>query len=158
MLGTMLERAWQETYVGLLDVRILAARSARKSADRFRSDGCRNVFVGLEGETPAGFCGFGPARGAGMPASEGEIYGLYVLRAYQRRGLGGTLVRMALEELKKAGFASVHLWVLESNRRAVDFYERQGFVPDGGKTVFMLDIPVRELCFRRHLKARNAPA
>lgn len=156
MLGAIHYRCWMETYAGLLDERILAARSARKSADRFRSEGCRNMLVALSGETAVGFCGFDPARAGQRDPSEGEIYGLYVLKEQQGRGMGSLLVQTALKKLQNEGFSSVFLWVLASNRKAVSFYERQGFMPDGEKTAVMLDIPVRELRFRMTLK--NYPA
>jgi GNAT superfamily N-acetyltransferase len=37
--------------------------------------------------------------------------------------------------LKAAGFATGALWVLEANRRARAFYDRQGWVPDGARKV-----------------------
>ena len=68
----------------------------------------------------AGFCGFGPWR-AGPGAAEGEIIGLYVLKAYQRRGVGTALLRAALAALAGARADRVSLWVLDGNEKAVQF-------------------------------------
>lgn len=61
----------------------------------------------------------------------GEIVSIYFLPQYIRKGLGTLLTQAALAELKKMGYQSCCLWVLEENERARRFYEKMGFVPDG---------------------------
>ena len=155
LIGNIHYQAWMETYEWLLDRRILEERSVQKSAEIFRANGCRNVLVAFDEGIAAGFCGFGPARDADASASEGEIYGLYVLKDRQRRGLGRALIRMALESLAMAGFSSAYLWVLKSNSHAVSFYRYQGFLPAGDKTAMMSGIPVHELRFCMALKGET---
>ena len=41
----------------------------------------------------------------------------------------------AVHALKLAGYADATLWVLRGNRRARDFYEVSGFVPDGAAKI-----------------------
>jgi len=57
---------------------------------------------------------------------KGEVMELYIDPFFQGQGIGGKLLDFAVEELD-ARF----LWVLEKNRRAIDFYERHGFQPSG---------------------------
>ncbi len=57
---------------------------------------------------------------------DGEVMELYVDPFFQGQGIGGKLLDFAVGELD-ARF----LWVLEKNRRAIDFYERHGFQPSG---------------------------
>jgi ribosomal protein S18 acetylase RimI-like enzyme len=47
--------------------------------------------------------------------------------SYQGRGLGTTLVKLALSRLRAAGFARVRLTVTHQNRRAYEWYQRLGF-------------------------------
>lgn len=51
---------------------------------------------------------------------------LYLLAAYQKRGVGRRLLRLLLSELGMRGHALVRLKVLASNVNAIGFYESQG--------------------------------
>lgn len=148
-LGRLHHQSWLETYAGLLDGRLLAARSAEKSAAMFRNGGWRNVLLAFLNGEAAGFCGFGPGRDGEASVALGEIYGLYVLKKAQGRGAGRALLQSALRELEKTGFSTVYLWVLDGNVRAMAFYQRQGFFRDGEKNTALSGFPVRELRFLR---------
>ena len=144
-LGALHCQAWRETYPGLLPAAMLQGLSPEKSAARFAQEGCRDMLLAFCGGEPAGFCGFGPWR-AGPGAAEGEIIGLYVLKAYQRRGVGTALLRAALAALAARGLDRVSLWVLDGNEKAVQFYESFGFA-DTGETKG--EPPLRERRLRR---------
>lgn len=68
-----------------------------------------------------------------MKAAEncGEIVSIYFLPQYMGKGFGTLLMQAVLAELKKMGYQSCCLWVLEENGRARRFYEKMGFIPDG---------------------------
>ncbi|HJD97900.1 GNAT family N-acetyltransferase [Mailhella massiliensis] len=151
-VGLVHEQAWRETYSRMLPPYVLAARSAEKSAAMFRRGGCRNMFVAESEEGIAGFCGFGHSRDAGVPAGTGEIYGLYVLKRRQRRGMGTALMAEALSALAAQGFSAVFLWVLEKNRKARRFYEKNGFSLSGEVRNFPGE-PIREIRYVRPLDA-----
>ena len=58
----------------------------------------------------------------------GEIKSLYLLNAYQGRGLGWKLFDLALNEAKMEGFTEIYLDTIKNNsKRAIDIYERAGF-------------------------------
>lgn len=57
-----------------------------------------------------------------------ELCKLYVDSFFQNEGIGRELLRFAVEELH-----ATHLWVLEKNTRALAFYRKYGFFPDGDK-------------------------
>lgn len=56
-----------------------------------------------------------------------EIIQLYVLPSYQNKGFGRKLLCHALRFMRKSGFKEAILWVMESNKPAIDFYEKFGF-------------------------------
>ena len=64
--------------------------------------------------------------------NRGEIVALYILPAYYGTGLGQALLDAACERL--TGYGRIRLDVLEKNARAIRFYEKNGFVPDGRRT------------------------
>lgn len=74
-----------------------------------------------------------PAREEAM-AGWGEIISLYALPEYFGKGCGKALFGYVTDWLKAQGFQKLYLWVLEENRRARAFYERQGFMPNGDRT------------------------
>lgn len=60
----------------------------------------------------------------------GEIYELYVHPRLQGRGLGRDLMEQTWAELSRRLHRWGVLWVLEENRRARYFYERNGMTVD----------------------------
>ena len=60
----------------------------------------------------------------GYASFEGnQLSNLYVLPAYQRRGIGSELLAEALREMPPG----VELWVFKDNYDAIRFYQRHGF-------------------------------
>lgn len=79
-----------------------------------------------------GFADSGPGRDEDRP-EELELYSLYTLRRTYGSGLGAALLKAAL------GDSAAYLWVLEDNPRALAFYGKSGFRPDGTSRVLSPD-------------------
>ena len=130
-------KSWQESYRGIVDDgyldRMTLAQTEEK-AFRWRD----NIFVAKDGEHVVGFVGYGPSRG---DEGAGEVFALYVLEEYQRRGIGYALMRRALDELSDS--RRVYLWAFAENKKAISFYERVGFRPDGTEKEIVLGTPAR---------------
>lgn len=62
--------------------------------------------------------GFGQASGD-------EIATIYLLRSHHRRGIGRTLLRALLADLRRAGHAQARIGVFDRNHAAIAFYERE---------------------------------
>lgn len=86
-----------------------------------------NVLVADEGDSLAGFVHAGPTDEAG----EGELFAMHVTPVLRRRGIGFDLHDAALRRLRRGGFSGVRLWLLQGNKLARRFYERQGWLADG---------------------------
>ena len=121
---------WRSTYPGVVPLEYLANMSYESREHRWRGiiedpRGKTTSFVAeTESEGVVGFAACGPDR-AVDPEYEGELYAIYVVRSMQRSGLGRTLVRSVVDDLRARGFDSMLAWVLEQSpsRR---FYERIG--------------------------------
>lgn len=59
----------------------------------------------------------------------GFISDLYVVPAWRRKGIGGSLVQAAMDWLAKAGATDVELFVAEANPDAQSFWTSMGFEP-----------------------------
>lgn len=124
--------AWEEAYTGLIDADILTERRAHRSA---RLDNWRNILAGYTntqlvaeeaGGRLLGFASVDSGRDEHSPdLPKREVMALYVRAERYGTGVGYALLKAAI------GDDSAYLWVLDGNRRAIEFYERQGFRFDG---------------------------
>ncbi len=99
-----------------------------------------------------GFVRFGDDPG---DARNGHVYALYVLPSEHRRGVGRSLLDLALAELAARGQQTVTLWVFEANAPARGFYASAGFAPDGGRRVEP-EYGAQEVRLRREVPAAAA--
>ncbi len=135
--------AWRETYAGLLPDAFLTARTPERSLPMTKAN-WRNISVAETGGEIVGFCGISQSRDADRP-DDGEIQGLYVLRAHRRIGLGRALLEDGVRRLQAAGHTSVLLWALAANEPALRFYTLQGFHRDGAEKAADLGGPAAEI-------------
>lgn len=129
--------AWQATYRGMIPDAHLDALSVAKGADNWRQlladfDPPRSgALVALDDAQLLGFASFCATRDLDAALDVGEISAIYVRPDHWRRGIGRTLLQLAVDSLDEAGCSSATLWVLDSNTRAREFYETAGWMPDG---------------------------
>ena len=87
--------------------------------------------VAEAGGAPIGVVRFSLARTAregGEPISGmAHLGALFVEREWWGRGIGGALLRDAIDEMRARGFERVRLLAPEGNQRALDLYRRHGF-------------------------------
>jgi len=81
-----------------------------------------------------GFVSGGPER-LDDPEYRGEIYAVYLLQDHQRRGVGKRLFTAMVQQLRRDGFVSMMVWVLEDNAPARRFYESMGGEQVGRRTI-----------------------
>lgn len=139
--GTVHWQSWHETYTGLVDAGYMAGvtEASCQAIARRWPDG---LLVAKDGPRVVGFAGYGAYRDDTLPGC-GEVYALYVLAEYQKKGIGYALMNAARERL--SAYPKIALWVLEGNERAIHFYERYGFRFDGTRQEILLGTPNTEL-------------
>ena len=136
--------AWQQTYMGLVEQAFLDGMSletSEKHALRSLQNGYK-TFIARDGERVIGFASYGPYRGDDV-ADAGEVIAIYLLREYYDRGIGRALMEGALDALK--GYSRVCVWALRDNARAIRFYQRCGFSPDGAEKTIRLGADTVEI-------------
>ncbi len=119
-------KSWQEAYPGMIGKQYLDRLTIEK-CEQIAFNWQDGMLIAKDGERVIGFVGYGH-REEDSPEC-GEVFALYVLSEYYGKGVGLRLMEDALERLK--GYAEICLWTLKENKRAIRFYRKCGFVPDG---------------------------
>ncbi|MCI8361119.1 MAG: GNAT family N-acetyltransferase [Clostridiales bacterium] len=88
------------------------------------------------GGVPAGYLKLnrGPAQSDINDEAALEVERIYVARKWQGRGLGRRLMDKAVEIARAEHKTYIWLGVWEKNKKALAFYERQGFIRTGAHT------------------------
>jgi GNAT superfamily N-acetyltransferase len=127
--------SWRETYAGTLPDAMLSSLSIEERAvmwdwimrQETLSASTTVQLVEHEGQIIAfGSCGSQRTGDLKDRGYDGEISAMYVLKAFQGRGVGARLLFAMASNLSTRGFSAASLWVLRDNHPARGFYERYG--------------------------------
>ena len=134
-IAQMHVESWLETYTGIVPEEILAALSVPRRTLAWESilrdpAGHDDSVVYLK-EMGCVVAGFGACSGQRdtdlkVRGFDGEIGAIYVLRCFQKQGIGRTLMKELAADLIGRGSRGIALWVLNENTRARRFYEKCG--------------------------------
>lgn len=134
-LGVAHVAAWQSGYQGLMPDGFLSRLDPQARAERWRrsisaGDQRAMTLVALVGERVVGFTSYGPPRDE-VDDGWGELWAINVHPDFWRQRIGTALFSAATSGLVGLGCRHAYLWVVQGNERAIAFYSRQGWPPDG---------------------------
>ena len=128
---------WKTTYEGIIDQAFLESLDSEDRLIARKSrllDKTRYCFVVVYQNQIIGFCESGPVifhenrtlwkEQWKQYENFGEIYTLYILKEHQKKGIGQALFYQAKIKLKEQGYMSFLVWVIEENKTACQFYEK----------------------------------
>lgn len=118
--------SWHDSYPGLVNQQYLDNLTLQK-CETIAFEWPDNIIIAKDQNCVIGFIGYGD-QGKELP-DYGEIFSLYVLHEYRGKGVGRRLMEAAFEKLDER--KRICLWVLKENKRAINFYQKIGFRPDG---------------------------
>jgi RimJ/RimL family protein N-acetyltransferase len=132
-------RTWQAAYAHALPAAYLASFDPSAWAQRRRAQLAEQTppsecFVAEVDDAIVGHATVGPFRDPDGTHDHrvGEILAIYVVPEQWSAGVGAALMRAGLNYLVGQGLTEVRLWVIADNPRARRFYERFGYIADGG--------------------------
>ena len=122
--------SWETTYRGLFPDEILDNQSLdqriRLWHEIFRRGDSFTYVAVDEGADIVGFVSGGPNRDIeAFPEFMGELYAIYILKAFQRSGTGRKLTEALMREFLLQNVTSMMLWVAKGNE-AEAFYKSTG--------------------------------
>jgi ribosomal protein S18 acetylase RimI-like enzyme len=84
----------------------------------------------------AGYCYVAaPSREADLRRDAAELVAMYVDPGHWRQGAGNALMDAGLKRLAGLPYPEAVLWTFKQNHRAIAFYERHGWRPDGAEKI-----------------------
>jgi len=122
--------SWRTTYRGIISESYLAALSYQQREQKWQeffraTEDLQFAYVAeAENNQVIGFAAGGLNRNEEIDY-EGELYAIYLLFEYQRKGIGTLLTKAVVKRLLQEGVHSMLVWVLEGNP-ACRFYEAVG--------------------------------
>ena len=127
--------SWRTAYCGLVPDSYLARLSYEESEAtwcRILGEGAGKCLFVAEADN-GGVVGFalggpGRARDPVDPTYQGELWGIQILEAHRRQGIGRALVREVVRWLAARGMHSMFVWFLQ-DAAARHFYEALGGQP-----------------------------
>ena len=120
--------SWQKSFRGIAPQKYLDNLSIEKREKAFRErffDKDYQMFVAETAENKiVGFADFGKGRDD-QPEYKSELYAIYLLPAFQGKGIGGELFKKGVKDLLDQGCNSMYLQALEVSPYR-GFYEKMG--------------------------------
>ena len=123
--------AWQGSFLGILPQSFLDRMSALQRAEAFSQGFAAPFYTMYVAEVPGsgivGFADFGDPRGE-IYGYDGELYSIYILPEFQRRGIGQKLFELGVRFLLKNDRRSMYLLTLEVSPYRCFYYKLGGQV------------------------------
>lgn len=119
---------WKTTYTGFMPEDLLDSMvmNIPQRAEQWKTDieNGKTCFVAETMDTVIGFVSCGPARGSDAHGT-GETLGFYILKPFQRHGIGRRLLRKCMDALREQGCTRMVVNCLRGNP-ALSFYQAMG--------------------------------
>jgi len=119
-------QSWNETYTGLMNQEYLDKRALERCILIARQYP-QNTIVTILDNQVVGFAAYN--KSSDNLDDTGEIYAIYILQAFQKLGIGKSLLVECKKRLNE--FKQISLYVLDKNYKAIKWYEANGFNLDG---------------------------
>ena len=142
-------RSWKESFAGIVPQIFLDKKSVEKRVKAFEKGFSAPFYKMYVAEVPersiVGFADFGEPR-ENIDAYEGELYAIYLLPEFQRKGIGERLFNLGVDFFIRSGRNSMYLLTLEVSPYRL-FYEKMGGQIVGRKQIEIEGIMYDELVY-----------
>jgi len=156
-VGEIRVAAWKHAYQAFMPAEFLESLNPAANLDamKLRLDSQPRPFLMTVAELNGACVGFsilGRPRYQ-SPESVAELWAMNVHPTYWRKGIGRSLVSVALSDARSQGYATVELWCITGNNAASRLYEESGFTQTGQRrtTTNLTGSPLDEQAYKNVL-------
>jgi L-amino acid N-acyltransferase YncA len=132
--------SWKTTYLNIIPDEYLNNLSYERREQLWKdsiSNGGYLFVAENENGNIVGFSSGGKERSGKYKGFKGELYAIYILKEYQRQGIGKLLVKPFIHELNNMKINSMLVLVLEDNNSSCYIYESLG-----GQKIDLIDVEI----------------
>ncbi|QEK11426.1 GNAT family N-acetyltransferase [Crassaminicella thermophila] len=120
---------WLTTYKGIVPDKFLQERKEKieeivENIRKKLKDNNIKALVCEKDNKIVGFATYGKERDNDL-VYQGELYAIYILESYQKKGLGKEIFKQVVKNLISMGMNNMFIWALEENK-SCRFYEKLG--------------------------------
>ena len=128
--------SWKEAFKKIIPAELLSEctkteRAAAMYKRLLEGQKGNGYILELDGK-PHCIAYWGEAREKDM-TGYAELLCIHSLKEGWHKGYGSLMMKRILDDVKKAGYSKIMLWVFDNNVRAIKFYEKHGFAASGKK-------------------------
>lgn len=152
-LGLVHSESYRETYKGIMPDEFLNQYTpvAREWYFYVLIQSAERIAIMLVDNKAVGCLILKACSDKDLQKCSGEISAIYLIQNFRAIGLGKQLLNWGLEKLKDLGYTTAILWVLKENKKAISFYERQGFWHDGIERKIFRGIELSQIRYQKAL-------
>jgi 3-deoxy-manno-octulosonate cytidylyltransferase (CMP-KDO synthetase) len=141
--------SWRESFAGIAPQEFLEKMSAAKREQAFKKGfgepGYKMFVAENHGRGIVGFADFGKSSEENSPF-QAELFAIYLLKEFQRKGIGENLFNLCRREMIAAHLNSLHLTALEASPYK-SFYEKMGGRVIGSGKHFLAGVEYKTLVY-----------
>lgn len=141
--------SWRQSFVGIMPQTFLDKMSvesrSKAFAKRFSDDSYKMYVAEIPERGVVGFVDFGEPRES-IDKYEAELFAIYLLPEFHRKGIGGRLFSLCVDDFVMGGKSSMYLLALEVSPYK-SFYEKMGGQVVGRKQIEIESIMYVELVY-----------
>ncbi len=153
-LGFIHSESFRSAYRGIIPDDFLNGFAIEKRHNYYQkalNEGVEKTAIMSVNNKATGMITVGKCRDDDLDDTFGEIWGIYLLPDYWRKGLGKILINWGMDRIKDFGYFKATLWVLQDNTNARRFYEHLGFSFDGTEKIITIGKQLTEVRYRKSL-------
>ena len=157
IMAEVKKRSWEVAYKDIVPESYIKERHKnnllRTRTEQMLNDEYHKQFqyVILLDDVIVGVMSVAPAHGDDADDAIYDLQAIYLHPDYYRQGIGSTAMEFAFDIARKLNKTAMILWVFKDNINSINFYKKNGFVPDGKTRILEYGKPLNAIRMRKEL-------